>query len=52
MSSGGTFLINGSEKVIVSQLVRSPGVYFGIGVRNKQADDLFNKAELLPSLGS
>nr|WP_322958868.1 DNA-directed RNA polymerase subunit beta [Mycoplasmopsis canis]WQQ12256.1 DNA-directed RNA polymerase subunit beta [Mycoplasmopsis canis] len=52
MTSGGSFIINGSEKVIVSQLVRSPGAYFGIGVRNKQSDDLFNKLEILPRIGS
>ncbi|AAT27767.1 DNA-directed RNA polymerase subunit beta [[Mycoplasma] mobile] len=52
MTSGGTFLINGSEKIIVSQLIRSPGAYFGLKVRNKQADDLFNKLEIIPKLGS
>ncbi|SYV97533.1 DNA-directed RNA polymerase subunit beta, partial [Mycoplasmopsis edwardii] len=52
MTSGGSFIINGSEKVIVSQLVRSPGAYYGIGVRNKQSDDLFNKLEILPRIGS
>ncbi|WP_033161036.1 DNA-directed RNA polymerase subunit beta [[Mycoplasma] collis] len=52
MSKGGTFIINGSEKVVVSQLIRSPGAYFGKNVRNKQADDLFNKVELLPDVGS
>ena len=29
MTAGGTFVINGAERVIVSQIVRSPGVYFG-----------------------
>ena len=29
MTESGTFVINGAERVIVSQLVRSPGVYFG-----------------------
>ena len=52
MTSGGSFVINGSEKVIVSQLIRSPGAYFGRGVRNKQSDDLFNKVEILPRIGS
>ena len=28
MTAGGTFVINGAERVIVSQIVRSPGVYF------------------------
>ena len=31
MTSNGTFIINGAERVVVSQLVRSPGVYFTIG---------------------
>ncbi|MGZ9413681.1 DNA-directed RNA polymerase subunit beta [Mycoplasma sp. 480] len=52
MTSGGTFIINGSEKVIVAQLIRSAGAYFGKNVRNKQADDLFNKVEIIPQLGS
>ncbi|VEU77969.1 DNA-directed RNA polymerase subunit beta [Mycoplasmopsis columbinasalis] len=52
MTSGGSFIINGSEKVIVSQLIRSPGAYFGRAVRNKQSDDLFNKLEILPRIGS
>ena len=29
MTNGGTFVINGAERVIVSQIVRSPGMYFG-----------------------
>ncbi|UUD36769.1 DNA-directed RNA polymerase subunit beta [Mycoplasmopsis californica] len=52
MTKGASFIINGSEKIIVSQLIRSSGVYFGVNVRNKQSDDLFNKVELLPQLGS
>ncbi|TCG10287.1 hypothetical protein C4B25_04765, partial [Mycoplasma todarodis] len=39
MTEGGTFLINGSEKVIVSQLIRSPGAYYGLRVRNQQGGD-------------
>ena len=31
MTATGTFVINGAERVIVSQLVRSPGIYYGIG---------------------
>ena len=30
MTESGTFVINGAERVIVSQLVRSPGVYYGM----------------------
>ena len=52
MTNGASFIINGSEKVIISQLIRSSGVYFGRQVRNKQADDLFNKVEIIPKLGS
>ena len=33
MTATGTFVINGAERVIVSQLVRSPGIYYGIGAR-------------------
>ncbi len=29
MTHGGTFVINGAERVMVSQIVRSPGVYYG-----------------------
>ncbi len=37
MTETGTFVINGAERVIVSQLVRSPGIYYGI------AHDKFGK---------
>ena len=30
MTENGTFIINGAERVVVSQLVRSPGVYFTV----------------------
>ena len=33
MTDTGSFVINGAERVIVSQLVRSPGIYYGIGAR-------------------
>ncbi|OYD27018.1 DNA-directed RNA polymerase subunit beta [Mycoplasma testudineum] len=52
MTQGGSFIINGSEKIIVSQLIRSPGVYFSTRTRDKQSDDLFNKVDLLPRIGS
>ena len=52
MTSGASFIVNGSEKIIVSQLIRSSGVYYGLSVRNKQTDDLFNKLEILPKFGS
>jgi len=51
MTSGGSFIINGSEKVIVSQLLRSPGVYVSGWTRFKAADHLFNRMELIPKMG-
>ncbi|MCK5945774.1 MAG: DNA-directed RNA polymerase subunit beta, partial [Mycoplasmataceae bacterium] len=53
MTSGGTFIINGSEKVIVSQLLRSPGAYYGLNVRTSKSSDgeLFNRLELFPKMG-
>ncbi|MGY0406631.1 hypothetical protein, partial [Pseudoalteromonas sp. SYSU M81241] len=32
MTDKGTFIINGTERIVVSQLVRSPGVYFDVGL--------------------
>lgn len=52
MTSAASFIVNGSEKIIVSQLIRSPGAYYGLSVRNKQTDDLFNKLEFIPKLGA
>lgn len=52
LTPAGTFIVNGIEKIIITQLVRSPGAYFGLNVRNKQADDFFNKVEIIPQLGS
>ncbi len=37
MTAGGTFIINGAERVIVSQIVRSPGVYFAKDVDKNQS---------------
>ncbi|NLC05615.1 MAG: DNA-directed RNA polymerase subunit beta [Erysipelothrix sp.] len=51
MSDTGTFIINGAERVIVSQIVRSPGAYFDIDVDNKTGKDVF-AAELIPSRGT
>lgn len=36
MTETGTFIINGAERVIVSQIVRSPGAYFATGYDEKQ----------------
>lgn len=52
MTSSASFIVNGSEKIIVSQLIRSAGAYYGLSVRNKQTDDLFNKLEFIPKIGA
>ena len=50
MTDSGTFVINGAERVIVSQLVRSPGVYFGC-TQDKVGKNLFS-ATLNPNRGA
>ena len=50
MTDSGTFVINGAERVIVSQLVRSPGVYFSKEV-DKTGKDLFNST-IIPNRGA
>ena len=50
MTDSGTFVINGAERVIVSQLVRSPGVYFACD-KDKTGKDLF-KSTVIPSRGA
>ncbi|HQJ24843.1 MAG TPA: DNA-directed RNA polymerase subunit beta, partial [Bacillota bacterium] len=49
MTDRGTFIINGTERVIVTQLVRSPGVYFGD--ENKDGVNIFN-ASIIPNRGA
>ena len=51
MTERGTFIINGTERVVVSQLVRSPGVYFERGVENG-TDKLIYNAKVIPSRGA
>jgi DNA-directed RNA polymerase subunit beta len=51
MTSRGTFIINGTERVVVSQLVRSPGVYFGVE-QDKTSDKLLYNAKIIPSRGA
>jgi len=51
MTSNGTFIINGAERVVVSQLVRSPGVYFSINTEPISGRPLAT-AKLIPSRGS
>lgn len=51
MTEKGTFVINGTERVVVSQLVRSPGVYFGQEV-DRQTDSVLNTGKIIPSRGA
>ncbi|MCI8650633.1 MAG: DNA-directed RNA polymerase subunit beta [Anaerotruncus sp.] len=50
MTDSGTFIINGAERVIVSQLVRSPGVYYG-AAHDKSGKQLFT-ATVIPNRGA
>lgn len=50
MTEQGTFIINGSERVIVSQLVRSPGVYFGYEVDS--SGKRLHTASIIPNRGA
>src|SRR6202161_3178524 len=50
MTDKGTFMINGAERVIVSQLVRSPGVYF-LADKDTNNRDTFN-ATIIPNRGA
>ena len=51
MTPRGTFIINGTERVVVSQLVRSPGVYFS-AERDKTSDKTIYNAKIIPSRGA
>ena len=51
MTDGGTFIINGTERVVVSQLVRSPGVYFDSDVDKTTDRDVFG-CKIIPSRGA
>ena len=50
MTETGTFIINGAERVIVSQLVRSPGIYYVIG-HDKIGKELYS-ATVIPNRGA
>ncbi len=50
MTETGTFVINGAERVIVSQLVRSPGIYYGIA-HDKIGKELYS-ATVIPNRGA
>ena len=51
MTRKGTFIINGTERVVVSQLVRSPGVYFERSADKTSDKDIFT-AKVIPSRGA
>ena len=51
MTPKGTFIINGTERVVVSQLVRSPGVYFERTADKTSDKDIFT-AKVIPSRGA
>ncbi len=51
MTPNGTFIINGTERVVVSQLVRSPGVYFHTAIDKTSDKDIFT-AKIIPGRGA
>ncbi|PQM59050.1 MAG: DNA-directed RNA polymerase subunit beta [Actinomycetales bacterium] len=51
MTDKGTFVINGTERVVVSQLVRSPGAYFERSIDKTTDKDVFT-AKIIPSRGA
>jgi DNA-directed RNA polymerase subunit beta len=52
MTEKGTFIINGTERIVVSQLVRSPGVYFGITPDKTSPDLDIIDAKVIPGRGA
>jgi len=51
MTDRGTFVINGTERVVVSQLVRSPGVYYAEEL-DKTSDKIIHTAKVIPARGA
>lgn len=51
MTDKGVFIINGTERVIVSQLVRSPGVYFD-SAKDKTSDRILYSGKIIPGRGA
>lgn len=51
MTNKGTFIINGTERVIVSQLVRSPGVYYDTDI-DKKTEKILYLCKVIPTRGS
>ncbi|BDV03734.1 MAG: DNA-directed RNA polymerase subunit beta [Candidatus Hepatoplasma scabrum] len=56
MTEGGSFIINGSERVIVSQIIRSPGVYFeklkASRAQSTSDSSVYKLSSIIPSRGS
>ena len=52
MTDKGTFIINGTERVVVSQLVRSPGVYFGVNPDKTNPEKDVVDAKVIPGRGA
>jgi DNA-directed RNA polymerase subunit beta len=52
MTDRGTFIINGTERIVVSQLVRSPGVYFGATPDKTAPEKEVVDAKIIPSRGA
>ena len=52
MTDRGTFIINGTERIVVSQLVRSPGVYFGINPDKTSPEKDIVDAKMIPGRGA
>jgi DNA-directed RNA polymerase subunit beta len=52
MTDRGTFIINGTERIVVSQLVRSPGVYFGVSPDKTAPEKEIIDAKMIPSRGA
>ncbi|MFE3229917.1 DNA-directed RNA polymerase subunit beta, partial [Nocardia sp. NPDC059228] len=51
MTGTGTFVINGTERVVISQLIRSPGVYFDESI-DKSTEKTLYSARVIPSRGA
>ena len=52
MTARGTFIINGTERIVVSQLVRSPGVYFGVTPDKTAPEKEVVDAKMIPGRGA
>jgi len=53
MTESGSFIINGAERVVVNQLIRSPGIYFAEEKsKTNEVDNFFYKFKVIPNRGS